>query len=139
MKKRLLVVLLITCMVFATCSCGFGGIGKTEKYDYVRTAMWTTVDEYPNFGKTLDFIYEDTVLKMKDDGTWVIDFNIILFINSKIDKGTYTIDGEKYLMDGFEYSMETIGRKTDDGFKIDFYVPAPSEDIHFCTLYFEKN
>ena len=66
-------------------------------------------------------------------------FNIILFINSKIDKGTYTKDGESYLMDGFEYSMETIGRKDGDTFAIDFYIPAPAGDELFCTLYFEKN
>ena len=142
MKKRLLAALLILCVAlsaFAVCGCSFGGMGGTEKYEYERTMMWMTVDEYPNFGKTLDFVYEDTVLKIKDDGTWVIDFNIILFINSKIDKGTYTQNGDEYIMEGFEYGMDTIGRKNGDTFAIDFYIPAPAGDEKLCTLYFEKD
>ena len=132
----LLTVILLTA-VFATCSCGFSG--STEKYEYERVQMWMSTPEYPNFGNTLDFVYEDTVLKLNDDGTWVIDFNIILFINSKIDKGTYTQNGDEYIMEGFEYGMDTIGRKNGDTFAIDFYIPAPAGDEKLCTLYFEKN
>ena len=130
MKKRLLALTLVFVMLFSFASCG----ASVGKYEYTGL---TTSAGYTELRDSLDFVYEETFLNLKEDGTWSIDFPIILFISSKIDKGTYTVEEGVYTFEGFEYGMDAYGVETDNGFDIYFMDPLDDSNIA-VTLRFKK-
>ena len=132
MKKFLLIILAFS-MILTLCSCTIGK-NYASKYAYTDVLIDHDSSEIAEMKDLLHIVYEDTSLKLSDDGTWCIDMNIILFINSNIDEGTYTKDGDMYVFEGFEYGMDAYGYETEDGFNIIFYI----EDIQVITLRFAK-
>ena len=140
MKKKLLTLLLISALMVTVLACftGCGIGGKTEKYAYKSAYANYLVDfETSDPQGTLEFIYEDTYLKLYDDGTWVIDMPIFLFINSNIDEGTYMVEDGTYYFDGFEYGMDAYGEKSEDGFEIYFLVREGKTYTKAMAIYFE--
>ena len=134
MKKRILLIALVLCMVVSLCSCSvFGHYDK--KYAYSSIQVNEAPYEIAQLKDSLDFVYDETFLKLSDDGTWCIDMNIILFINSNIDEGTYTMDGDTYVFEGFEYGMDARGYETEEGFDICFYW----DDVKALTLTFVED
>lgn len=118
------------------CSCGSASCVVKEEYSSTATHNLAS-SEFAYLDDTLDFVYEDTTLKIYDDGTWCIDMPIILFITSKIDQGTYTVDENGlYEFEGFEYGMDAYGKETDSGFEIYFRAPTVTGYETLFTLYF---
>ena len=136
MKKRIIAVLLLVCSLFVLCSCALNA-GAEQTYSFSNASVHLQVDGYEYMDDTMEFVYEETFLKIFSDGTWVIDMEMFLFLNSNIDQGTYTLENGRYTFEGFEYGMDAVGQKTASGFEIDFYIPLPSGYEKYITLYFE--
>ena len=132
MKRRIVAVALVIVLVFAFASCS---AGSGDRYNYVSVHAYDTTSEFRTLSETLDYVYEDTVLVLEDDGTWRIEYNVFLFFNTNIDEGTYTVDANgTYIFTGFEYGLDSKGYKTNDGFNIVFYL----SDIRIVSLSFSK-
>ena len=92
MKKRLLTfalaaLLLLTAMV-SFAGCGLN-TGYEKKYEYSSTYVNSTFrSEFATSEELFGLIYEDTSLKLYEDGTWISDYSAFWFIKSDLDKGT---------------------------------------------------
>ena len=137
MKKKIVAV--VMALILSATTLMLVGCDSSDGWDYSKI---TTSGEYDNISEMnelvnlLDFVYEDTTLKIKDDGTWKIDTSLFLFFRSTIDKGTYTVENGVYVFEGFEYGFETTGEETSNGFNIYFLSPA-DDTSRFITLVFE--
>ena len=132
MKRRIVAVALVFVLVFAFVSCSSGG---GDRYNYASVYAYDTTSEFKTLSETLDFVYEDTVLVIEEDGTWRIEYNVFLFFNTNIDEGTYTFDNNgNYIFSGFEYGLDSKGYKTADGINIVFSL----SDIRIVSLTFSK-
>jgi len=131
MKKQILSILLIVSMFISAFS--FMGCGSSAKYAYEECS---THYPYNSLVDELDYVYEDTRLNIYENGTWSIDMSFILFIRSKIDKGTYTVENGVYTFEGFEYGWAATGKETDEGFEIAFYDTV--NDRPTAHLFFER-
>ena len=126
MKKRILTVTLAAILVVAimVVTTGCGNTSGTKRYEYNGVSINSQItSSYATFDEMIAFVYEDTFLKINDDGTWVIDVPLFLFFNSNIDEGTYTVEDGVYTFEGFEYGMQAYGVETSDGFEIYFMIP----------------
>ena len=130
MKKRIISFILVILVVFSLASCSAGG----DTYDFEKATVTSVLSGTSvDMESTFEFVYDDTKLRISDDGDWAIEQNFLLFITINIDEGTYEMNGDTYVFDGFEYGMNAYGVKTDEGFEIDFYL---SGDLA-ATLFFE--
>ena len=133
MKRR--IISLVSLVAILTMLFAIVGCGSTEKYDFKTTH--TQID-FSDFKGDMDFVYEDTRLNIKEDGTWTIDMRMFLFIRSNIDEGTYTVENGVYSFEGFEYGMKATGKETEEGFEIYFADPLNELRKNVVTLEFEK-
>lgn len=137
MKKK--IVAIVMAFILSATALTFVGCGSSDGWDYSHITTnreYADVSEMNELANLLDFVYEDTTLKIKDDGTWKIDTPLFLFFRSNVDKGTYTVKNGIYVFEGFEYDLKTIGEKTSNGFNIYFLSPA-DDTSRFITLTFE--
>ena len=141
MKKFLtfvLVGMLCIVMMLSFTGCAFNN-NYTDKYEYSGAYVNSTIaSEFATSQELFEYVYEDTCLKLFDDGKWVIDYNIFLFINSNIDEGTYTVEDGVYKFEGFEYGLSAYGEKTDEGFEIYFMMPDGYTYIRAFSIYYKK-
>ena len=133
MKKRIMAffVLVFTLLSVSACSA------NAQKYEYDGMIQHRFFEEDNEQYALLDFVYDDTFLELSDDGSFKISINIILFINSTVDKGTYTVADGIYTFNGFEYGLAASGKATDQGFEI-YFSDAESAEVIY-TLTFEND
>ena len=140
MKKRVLSLILAALLLLTAplLLFGCGGASPLATYAYMGVYVDPAIEsEYESYAELIEFIYEDTYLKLYEDGTWVIDTPLFLSFTSEIDKGTYTVEDGVYEFDGFEYDMDTYGRLDTDGcFEIYFMVPNGVDYTKAMSIYY---
>lgn len=140
MKKRLLTltlaVLLVVPMLLLTVGCSSKEEVEKLEYDSVDINPYIS-SEFSTSADLFNFVYEDTYLKLYEDGTWVIDTPIFLFFNSDIDKGTYTVEDGVYTFYGFEYDMDTYGKFENGMFEIYFMMPDGTGYTKAFSIYYK--
>ena len=140
MKKRIFSLVLAVILALSTMLSLASCIG--ESYDeklafdgaYVNPAMQS---EFATSAELIEFIYEDTYLKLNDDGTWVIDTPTFWVFNSEIDKGTYTFEDGLYNFYGFEYGMDAYGKLENGRFEIYFEIPDGMGYTKVMSIYYK--
>ena len=135
MKKTLLSLLIITALLLSLCACSQNG-EPSEKYAYSHSEISSAVpSEYDYLYDNVHFIYEDTELKLFDDGTWCIDTSFILSFRLNVDEGSYVYneDADRYTFSGFEYDTDVYGYKSSDEFVLVFSISGTT----LFTVYYK--
>lgn len=130
MKRKFLSALMVAVLltlVLCLTSCGIPSMMKMRGAEY--SFEYSSCFVSPTFNQlkgTLSYLYEDTTLRLYDDGTWTIDMDDpSIFVDNTLDKGTFTLDENgTYSFEGFEYDLETTGEMNENGFSIYFKDPT---------------
>ena len=135
MKKRVISLIVAVLVIFSAVGC-MDNADSTYTFSKANVTE-AFVEEDSIIAATFESRYEGTKLKIFDDGSWIIDGTVGFVSNAKIDMGTYTVDGDIYIFEGFEFEMDVYGTAVDGGFKIEFYIPKQASDDLAAELYYE--
>ena len=139
MKKRILSVVMVAVLLASTLAvagCGLPSMLKMmgAEHSFGYSSCYTT-PTFSHMRSSLIMVYSDTTLHLYGDGTWTIDMDDpSIFVDGVIDQGTYTVEGEVYTFEGFEYGFDTTGEMSDSGFKIYFSEPDTSKSVFWLSF-----
>ena len=123
MKKRIVAIALLLCLVFLLGSCTTeGGYEYDGLYTYdVGDELEAEINELTDLFNTL---FSGTTLELFEDGTWEIKKHIFFFLSFDIASGSYELSGGTYYLYGFDWDIDALGHTTEAGFDIDIYVES---------------
>ena len=127
MKKRILAVFLLAVTLFALCSCAVNR-GAIQEYYFDRAVIHPDFPMHNTLETLSTDVYEETFLKLFDDGRWVIDMPLGSFFDGNIEKGTYT-DLDSYAINNKYYNLVMC----------DHHGQISNNDVEMVILAFREN
>lgn len=110
-------------------------LGYEEEYSFARIEAHTDLSATLGADPwTIQYVYEDTSLKLFADGEWIIDTPLFFSLYTSIDKGQFTVTDDVYTLEGFDYGVAAYGEKTASGFAIAVYT---ADNTKVCTIHYK--